>query len=146
MIRVSTKVTFPAGLLNNVTAGIISLIDRLSTIGQKVAKNEAPKDTGLLFNSIQLIREFNPPRFNGGIQTNVPYAIVMDEVRRPGSRFPPAEPIASVAHRSNALQTSSRTCVVRYSPPRMGGIVSTSVAHSAGDSGATSIFSVDPGM
>lgn len=103
MIRVTTKVSIPTNILKAVRMAIIRTIDQLSSLGQKVAKNEAPKDTGLLFNSLHLIREFQPPIFNGGIQTNVPYAIVMDEGRKPGSRFPPAEPITRwiIRHRAS---------------------------------------------
>ena len=93
MIRVKSKTKITPGLDLKIQTAIISTMDRISSFAQKVAKNKVPKDTGLLFNSIQLVREYQPPRFNGGIQTNLPYAIIMEEGRRPGSRFPPFLPI-----------------------------------------------------
>lgn len=72
---------------------IIATLDRISGEAQSVAVLNAPKDTGALWTSIHMVREYNPPAFTGGIQTNMPVAIVMEEGRRPGMKMPPFEPI-----------------------------------------------------
>lgn len=90
MIRVTTELNpVPAEFNQNRNRAMRSFMDRMSAIGQKKAKVEAPKDTGLLINSIQIIRDFRPPVFSGGIETNLPYAIVQEEGRTPGEKAPP---------------------------------------------------------
>ena len=78
-----------------------SELTSISALGQKVAKTHAPKDTGLGINSIQIIREFRPPVFVGGIETNLPYMVVMEEGRKPGT-MPPIAPLIRWVRRHRA--------------------------------------------
>ena len=102
MIRVNVSIeNVPADFSQRTERAIRSIIDRISALGQRVAKARAPRDTGQLINSIHTIREFRSPIFVGGIETNLPVAIVMEEGRKPGS-FPPLEPIIAWVRRHRA--------------------------------------------
>ena len=92
MIDVRAKVQLNPNMPKQTVAAIISTMDRISGSASDVAKAAAPANTGLLKSSIQQVRRFRPPEFVGGITTNVPYAIVMEEGRRPGKGFPPFDP------------------------------------------------------
>ena len=107
MIRVSAEVTgLNPRIVEDVQNAIISTLDRVSAAAQEVAIGAAPKDTGLLQNSIGIIRRYSPPIYVGGIATNVGYATVMEEGRRPG-KFPPFLPIARWVIRNKAKFSSA---------------------------------------
>ena len=91
MIHVTSHVSFNQNMARDTADAIVRTMDRMSGEAQRVAVFNAPKDMGLLVNSIHLIREYNPPSFTGGIRTNVPYGVVMEEGRKPG--WPPFLPL-----------------------------------------------------
>ena len=68
--------------------GLRGLFDFLASEAQATAVINAPANTGQLRGSIQLFRDYRPPVFSAGIQTNLPYAIVMEYGRRAGADFP----------------------------------------------------------
>ena len=103
MIRVDVVTeNVPVDFFQRNERAIRSMIDRISAFGQKVAVNRAPKDTGQGVNSIHTIREFQSPIFVGGIETNLPHMVVMEEGRKPGS-FPPIEPIIAWVRRHKSV-------------------------------------------
>ena len=102
MIEVKVKTTFNPRFLEEFRDAIISTLDRISSRAQEVAVKNAPADIGQLRNSISVIRNFEPPSFEGGIQTNLPHAIVQEFGRRPG-KFPPEFPIARWITRKRAV-------------------------------------------
>ena len=103
MIRViQTLENVPENFFDSMAQLQRSFIDSISAFGQKVAKTRAPKDKGQLSNSIQTIRDFRPPIFVGGIETNVVHAVVAEEGRKPGS-FPPLEPIIAWVQRHKSF-------------------------------------------
>ena len=87
MINFSVSEQLPKNLNKKVSDAIFNIIVRISAFAQAIAKKEAPADIGNLRNSIFRIRP-RPPQFKGGIQTNVGYALIMEDGRRPGT-FPP---------------------------------------------------------
>lgn len=89
MISFTVAQTIPKDIEKKVATAITSVIAEVSAFAQAVAKKNAPADIGNLVNSIFTIPP-TPPKFKGGIQTNVPYALVMEDGRRPG-RFPPVD-------------------------------------------------------
>lgn len=103
MIKVVTVIEdVPADFSQRTARAMRSFIDRVSAFGQKVAKVRAPSDTGQGTNSIEIIREFRPPIFIGGIQTSLPHMVVMEEGRKPGT-FPPLEPIIAWVRRHRSI-------------------------------------------
>lgn len=71
---------------------LVSALDRMVLFAQRVAKMEAPANTGQLRNSILTFREDRGPAgVAAGIATGLPYALAMEDGRRPGKGLPPAE-------------------------------------------------------
>jgi len=93
MITVTTRLQYNPRVAEEAQALIIRTMDRMSGFARRVAVEGAPKDTGQLINSIHMVREFNHPIYVGGIRTNLPYAVVMEEGRRPGGAMPPFLPL-----------------------------------------------------
>ncbi len=92
MISISAKTDFPRDLGAKTQRAIVRLLQRVGSEARIVAVAKAPRDTGQLINSITIVR----PRKDflvGGITTNLPYAIVMEDGREPGKKFPPLLPI-----------------------------------------------------
>lgn len=91
-VKVTVTVKTPKDMKKKVRRAIISMMDRISAFAQKVAVTRAPANTGMLRSSIHTIKDYKQPRYQGGIETNLPYAIVMEEGRKPG-KWPPMDAI-----------------------------------------------------
>lgn len=116
MITVTSNLKYNPKIAEDTSMMIVRAMDRMSAFARRVAVQNAPKDTGQLINSINIIREYDPPSFLGGIRTNLPHAIVMEEGRRPGAPLPPFLPIYRwvVRHRKSfGLGPRKRSGVVK---------------------------------
>ena len=85
MIKVTTSTTVPRDFLADMQRKMRSAIVQLIGVALKEAVIQAPANTGLLRNSIHIFRKKPLPRFEGGIITNLPYAILMEEGVLPGA-------------------------------------------------------------
>ncbi len=91
-MEIKSKLTMNPKLGDDIRASITMMLDRISAFAQKVAVTNAPANTGLLRNSIHTIpAHIRGNEFIAGIQTNLPYAVVMEQGRRPG--WPPYAPL-----------------------------------------------------
>lgn len=100
---------------------LVGTMDQISGEARRVAIFEAPKDTGALINSIHLIRDYRPHTLIGGISTNMPHAVVMENGRQPG-RFPPFLPIYKWVLRHSALFPARAGERVRSEKKRLRGV------------------------
>ena len=73
-----------------VERAIIAITEQARTI----AVEAAPRNTGALRNSIFTSYTSSDRSFKGEVSTALPYAVVMEEGRTPGGKFPPMNAIA----------------------------------------------------
>lgn len=109
MIRLESELTGLNPAFNeDMLREIRMVMDRAATEGAKIAKRLAPVDTGYLINNIHIFRDYSPPSFEAGLVINLPYAVVMEQGRRPG-KFPPRLPIERwvIRHRDSFGLTST---------------------------------------
>lgn len=103
MIHVTSVLKYNPKAGEEAQAMIVRAMDRMSAFARREAVQGAPKDTGQLINSIHLVREYQHPEYIGGIRTNLPHAVVMEEGRRPGARMPPHLPLYRWVVRHRAM-------------------------------------------
>lgn len=87
------KIVFDKNLPEKVERRIKIFLLRIAGGAQKIAKLNAPVDVGQLRDSIVLKITAKPPIFEASIVTNNDHAVVQEEGRRPGGKFPPPMPI-----------------------------------------------------
>jgi hypothetical protein len=71
------------------------LLGGIARVGERVARDEAPKDLGALASSITA----EVRRLEASVVATAPHARVMEEGRRPGAQMPPPEALAGWASR-----------------------------------------------